>query len=105
MKTISNKKWIILTIVILVIFFGSYITYRVIKDYRAKVYLVSEKRILEAAKKCIDENKCKEYPILLRDLYENLYLKEESNPLTKEVYNYDSYIENKDGTLIFTPLY
>ena len=105
MKMISNKKWIILTMIILVISFGSYITYRVIKDYRYKVYLVAEKRILEAAKKCIDENKCKEFPVLLRDLYENQYLKEESNPLTKEVYNYDSYIDNKDGKLVFNSLY
>ncbi len=101
----NNKKIITLTIVVLLFSFGGYITYHVIKQYRNNVLLVTEKRIIEAAKKCVDEDKCPAYPVKLEDLYNFGYLSEEANPLTKEVYAKSSYIDLIDNKLVFNPLY
>ena len=97
----NNKKWILGTLVVLVLSFGMYISYSVIKEYRNNLILVTEKRIVEAAKKCFDEEKCLQYPITLKDLYRFSYLEQEIHPLTKEIYNEESYVINKNGKLEF----
>ncbi len=98
------KKIVGITILIIFIIISGFTTYKVVKNHREKLYLVTEKRIIEAAFKCINEKKCTNYPVTLNQLYDNKYLYEEINPVTKEVYNYDSYVTNKEGKLEFIVL-
>ena len=88
-----NKKSIIITVVLIFILFVVGVIYKSIKDYNSKLYLVSEKRIVYAAKKCIYEEVCTGNKITLKDLYSNEYLKKEINPVTKEVYSENSYVD------------
>ena len=68
-------------------------TFKVIKNHQEKLLLVSEKRITEAAIKCLNEKKCSDNKITLKDLYNFNYLEKEINPITKEYYSELSYIE------------
>ncbi len=79
---------IILSVVILVV--GT--TYKVRKNHNTNLMKVSEKRIIEAAQRCQNEDVCLDNKITLEFLYTKGYLKEEINPLTKEIYNYNSYV-------------
>lgn len=102
---ISNKNIIIATIMVILLSVGSYTTYKVYKDHQKKMLLVNEKRITEAAYKCFLEEQCLDSEITLDKLYELGYLKEEANPLTKEVYSGLSYVKNNNGKYVFYPLY
>ena len=102
---ITNKTWIIGTILIILIFFGSYILYKVVANYKGNLLLVTEKRIIEAARNCVREDVCENNKITLKELYDNNYLIEEYNPLTKEIYDGSSYILLEDNTYTFYPVY
>ena len=71
--------------------------YTIIKRHNNRLLEVSNKRIVEAAKKCYEDEKCKNEKITLKELYDNKYLKKESNPITKRFYNEKSYVEKKNN--------
>ena len=62
-------------------------TYKIIKNYHSKSYLVVEKKITEAARKCYLEEKCSGDKITLKDLYDNNYLDVVIDPVTKKIYD------------------
>ena len=69
-----------------------------IKNYNKKSYLVVEKKIVEAAKKCYLEEKCSGDEIKLKDLYKHKYLETVVNPVTKKIYDDDLPIKKSgDG--------
>ena len=91
------KRIIIITFCTILIIIFSLTTFKVVRNHQLHLFEVSEKRIIEAAKKCIYQKKCKELPITLEKLYDLNYLDKEINPITKEYFNKDSYIKkNKD---------
>ena len=94
-----NKIIIISSIVILLLIIAT--TIKIIKDHNDKLIDVVEKEIKSAAIQCYYESKCNE-KITLRELYQLKYLEDEvSDPITKEIYNQESYVEKKDDKFIF----
>lgn len=101
----SDKKIWGITIFIIVIPILGVTLHGVYKNHQEKLMLVSNKRIIEAAQKCYLEQKCLDEKITLEKLYEEKYLEEESNPITKEIYNYSSYVQLNDSLFEFFPNY
>ena len=88
-------------IILIIILIGGFTTYKVIHNHNQNLMLVSEKRIIEAAQKCWNENKCSNETVSLEELYNNNYLEQEINPLTKEIYNKKSYVYKEENTYYF----
>jgi threonine dehydratase len=103
--TRTNKKWVMGTITLLIVIFASYITYNMVHQYRQDLVTVTEKRIIEGAKKCYAEDVCTGEQTTLAFLYRNNYLTTESNPLTKELYKESSVIKKNGGNYSFIPEY
>ena len=62
---------------------------------------VEEKYIIETAKKCLNEKKCSGSKTTLQTLYDLEFLDMQANPVTKEYYNPESYVEIKDANYTF----
>ena len=95
-----SKKYIVfasLAIVFLVIAIPT--TYKIIKNYNSKSYLVVEKKIIEAAKKCYNEDKCTGDKTTLKELYDNKYLDVVVNPVTKKMYDENLEIKKSEDGL------
>lgn len=97
----TNKITVFFTIIVIILIVGIPTTYKVIKNYQNNLTKSVEAKIIESAKKCYYDEKCDEDKILLKKLYELEYLEPISNPITKEYYNEDSYIEITDEKFIF----
>ena len=90
----NRSKFIInVTIVGIVLIILIPTVYTIIKNHNDRLIKVSYKRIEEAAKKCVEDEKCTDKKITLKELYDNKYLKKESNPISKEYYNEESYVK------------
>ncbi len=93
-----NKISIILTVIIILVVTIVPATYQVIKKHQESLMIVSEKRIIEAYIKCVKEDKCNSNKEQLKVLEEKGYLEKEANPITKEYYHPNSYVEkNANG--------
>ncbi len=95
----KKMGYIFIFLTILIVIGGT--SYKVIKTNHHNLIMVSEKRIIEAAKRCLNDDVCKENKITLATLYANNYLEEEINPLTKEIYNKESYILKEENNYQF----
>ena len=96
-----NKVIINITIVAIILIILIPTVYNTIKTHNDRLIKVTEKRIEEAAKDCYLKDICKDNKITLKVLYDNKYLEKESNPITKEYYNEESYVLVKNNTYIF----
>ncbi len=96
-----NKVIINITIVAIILIILIPTVYNIIKTHNDRLIKVTEKRIEEAAKDCYLKDICKDNKITLKVLYDNKYLEKESNPITKEYYNEESYVLVKNNTYIF----
>lgn len=96
-----NKVIINITIVAIILIILIPTVYNIIKKHNDRLIKVTEKRIEEAAKDCYLKDICKDTKITLKVLYDNKYLEKESNPITKEYYNEESYVLVKNNTYIF----
>ena len=99
----KNKVIIYTTIIALIFVIGCPTIYKVIKNHNNKLYTITEKRIIEAAKKCWNEDKCTNDTITLKVLYKEKYLEKQADPVTKKYYNEESKITKKEGTIKFYP--
>ncbi len=91
--------WSIILLTILII--TSVTSYKVIKENNAKKIMVTEKRIIEAAKECWNTGKCTDDIVTLEKLYAEHLLAQEIDPITKEIYNIKSYVERSDNNYQF----
>lgn len=96
-----NKTIIYMTIIALVLIIIIPTAYTVVKKHNNRMISVTHKRIEEAARDCYLEGICLEEKITLKQLYDNKYLEKESNPITKEYYNEESYVERKNKKFNF----
>ena len=96
-----NKKLTISSIIIIILIIAIPTTYKVIKNHNDHLYQVVEKKIVEAAKKCYYEEICSHETITLKKLYEYELLEPVSDPISKEYYNEDSYIEIDNNNFKF----
>lgn len=93
----TNKRTVIITIIIIIILIVVPTTYKVFKNHNDNLYKVVFAKITNSAKKCYLEDKCLEDKISLKTLYELKYLNEKvSDPISKEIYNENSYVK-RDG--------
>ena len=100
----SSRFIICLTIIICSLLVSIPMFYKVISENHRKLYIVNEKMVIEAAKRCYFDDKCKNIKITLKELYENNYLKNKViNPVTKEVYSDESFVELKKVDSTFNP--
>ncbi len=89
----SNKKVLCLTgfIIIGMILFPT--IYKIYKDNNDNKIKVVKKELLYQANNCFNNGDCKEKKVLLKDLYDNSYIKDQvSDPINKKYYAEDSYI-------------
>lgn len=101
-----NKTVICLTIFTILLIIGIPTASKVINSYNDKKMIVTEKYIVESAERCFFEKVCTNKKVTLKDLYNNHYIKEQMiNPISKEVYSEDSYIEISKKESQFYPSY
>lgn len=96
-----NKICITVTIIIIITLVIGVTTYIVVDKHNDKLMEVEEKYIIETAKKCLNEKKCSGSKITLQTLYDLEFLDMQANPVTKEYYNPESYVEIKDANYTF----
>lgn len=96
-----NKICITATVIIIVSLVIGVTTYKVLDEHNDKLIEVEEKYIIETAKTCLNEKKCSGNEITLQTLYDLDYLETEADPVTKEYYNPESYVEIKEANYTF----
>lgn len=97
-----NKFFVTLTIFVVLASVIGLSTYKIVINHNEKVLLVEEKYIIETAKKCLNEKKCSGNTITLKELYDLDYMKRQVNEVTKEYYNENSYVlQKEDNTYEF----
>ena len=95
------KEIIAIILLSVVLLYTGVIAYKMVNKHNENLIIVTKKRIEEAAKKCVAEDKCNKNNITLGVLYENGYLKEEYNPVTKEIYSKNSKIAFEHTRYVF----
>ncbi len=95
-----NKILIFSTIIIVLILITIPTIFKVVEEHNKRLIEVSEKRIIEAAIKCTKEEICLDNKVTLEFLYENNYLTSESDPITKQYYNIESYVDIQNQEFI-----
>ena len=65
---------------------------KVNKRHNDRLLLVTYEKIKKGAEDCYYDDVCKSNKITLKELYNNKYLEEIANPITKEYYNENSYV-------------
>ena len=101
----SSKIIIYLSIIACIAIVGIPTLYKVISENHRKLYIVTNKMVIEAAEKCYYDDKCKSTKVTLKELYDNSYLTEKIiDPVTKEVYADNSYVLLKKVDSTFNPL-
>ena len=94
------KKINILLFIIAILLIVIPTFYEVKKEYNEKLWYVLDKKVLEAANKCRNENKCLEDKVLISTLIYNGYLTEVVNPITKEIISTNSYVDYNTNTFV-----
>ena len=96
----SSKIVLVTTIISCLLIVAVPVFYKAVANNHEKLYTVTNKLITEAAENCYYDKKCTSTTVTLKELYENNYLKEEViDPVSKEIYSEDSYVEvNKEGS-------
>lgn len=96
-----NKINVIGSIIVILLIITIPTIYKVVKNHQSNLYQVVEQKIINKAKVCYYEEKCNDDKIYLKDLYELGYLDKINNPVSKEYYNEESYVERKDKNFKF----
>ena len=98
-KRISNLSIIFFVILALLAVIGVFTVIKIQKNHEDKLMYSMESTVEYYAKQCYLDDICKD-TITLSVLYENNYLTEVINPVTKEVISPDLKIEYKDGKIV-----
>ena len=88
----KNKVIIYVTTLVLIFIIAIPAVIKTIKRHNERLLSVTTKRITETAKNCYYNESCVEEKITLKELYEKTELKEQFNPLSKKIYNDNSYV-------------
>lgn len=97
----TNKITISFTIILVLLIISIPTIYKVVKKHNDNLYYSTESKIIEAAKKCYYEEVCQNNKILLKDLYKLDYLELINDPITKEYYNENSYVQINENEFSF----
>ncbi len=96
-----NKVFISITVILILALVIGVTTYKVLDKHNDKLREVENKYIIETAKKCLNEKKCSGSTVTLQTLYDLDYLTNQADPVTKEYYNPESYVEVKEANYTF----
>ena len=97
----TNKITIKMTIVIILLIIFIPTICKVIDNHYNNLYKVVNQKVIEAAKKCYYEEKCLNNKITLKELYDLEYLDIVSDPVSKENYNVEYYVEISNNEFKF----
>ena len=88
------------TILACLLIIGIPVFYKVVDRNHEKLYTVTNKLVTEAAENCYYDKVCTSTTVTLKELYDNNYLERDIiDPVSKEVYSEESYVEvNKEGS-------
>ncbi len=94
-----SKNKIISYVSILIIVLAVFTTtaLKVYKMHNERLLEVTTKAIIDSAKKCYYNNSCVNNRITLNELYDKMGLSTQTNPITKKVYNDQSYVDVKNN--------
>lgn len=101
-KILNRLSIILLTLILLLTIVITII--KVVKNHNEKLLEVTDKYIVEQAKKCVNEKKCLEDKITLQTLYDLEYLEKIANPVTKKYYNNESYVLKEENNYTFVDI-
>ena len=90
-KKLNNLSIILIVIIILLIVIPS--VKSILDNHYNSLYLVINKKVIEAAEKCHNEGKCDNNKITLKELLDKEYIEKIYDPISKELINLDSYID------------
>lgn len=93
----KNKIIIYGTILIIILLISIPSTIKTVKKHNDRLESVVEKKIIETAQNCYYNDSCVNETITLAELYEKMNLEEMTNPITKQIYNENSYVDVKDN--------
>ncbi len=97
----SNKIIIYISLVAIILIIAVPTILNVIDYHNEKLYDAMESKILEKAKICFLEEKCKENKVTLKTLYSLNYLEKIEDPVKHIYLNDSSYVIKKDNKYIF----
>lgn len=96
-----NKIIIYVTISLSVLLVLCPTIYKVVKKHKADLYDVTNKKVIESAITCKNKNICQNDKITLKELYDNNLLDEVCDPITKQIYNDNSYVIFQNNQYVF----
>lgn len=101
----TNKIIVYITLIFVLLVIGIPTFYKVTNLHQDNLIKVTDKKIIEAAKKCYYEGKCLDTRITLESLYTNNYLTDDViDPISKVVYSKNSYVLNEKDEFTFFPI-
>ena len=91
----NSKNVIVVTLIIIILVILGPLSYKIYKNHQNNLILVMEKEFLYQAKLCYNKDECGDV-VYLKDLYQKNYIKDKlTNPLNKQYYSEDSYVDLK----------
>lgn len=100
-RIMNTNKIVTISVVVIVALITIPTIYKAYQKYEDNLYDTVEKKVIESAEKCYYESICQEEKITLAFLYSHNYLDKVSNPVTKEYYNEESYVERNGNQFKF----
>lgn len=93
----KNKIIIYVTVLIIILLITIPSILLIMNNHNSKLLESTEKKIIETAKNCYYSESCVEEYITLSELNDKMGLELLANPITKKVYNKDSYVDVKNN--------
>lgn len=90
-KKINNINIILIIIIVLLIIVPAAIF--ILNSHYDSMYLVIEKKVIEASQNCYNDSNCENKIITLKELIDKHYIDKIYDPKSKELINLDSYID------------
>ena len=97
----TNKIIIFSSIVGIVLIVLCPTIYKVVKNHEDNLYDVVNKKVIEAAITCKNTGKCPNEKVTLKELYDNDLIEFVSDPISKKIYNENSYVISTNGSYEF----
>ena len=88
----KNKIFIYFLVLVICLLIAVPSTYKVVKKHNERMLKNTIETIVEAAKDCYYNDSCVDEVITLKELYEKTGLDTMYNPISKRIYNEDSYV-------------
>lgn len=90
-KKINNICFILIIVILLLIIIPA--TKYIMDNHYNSMYLVIEKKVVQAAKDCYNDKKCDNKTITLKELIDKDYIVKMYDPISKELINLDSNVD------------